>query len=424
MPDTTVDVADPVALDRGSPYIVVSTDAHAGPALETSLRPYCPSRLLEAFDEFCARRQRRTIAIANNSAFAPIVAQRVIGCAGHDDPHARLRDMDDQGIAAEVVFAGGQNDEALPWLGDGFGAGSDEYPMELRAEGARIWNRWIADYASTAPERLIGTVQIPIWDVDASIREIEWARDAGITAVNFPAPRRDFAPYVDPVYEPFWQAAEALDMPLLTHSAGGERPLGFTGPGTELMMYSEIHWYSRRSLWELIFGLVFEDHPRLRLVFTESRVVWVPQYLNELDSIFELHREFRGRRVPKYPSEYFASNCYVAGSFMAPFEAAARHAVGLRNLMWGSDYPHFESTWPYTDLCLRNTFAGIPEDDTRRILGENAIPVYGLDRAALRRVADRIGPTPEHLAVALTDDEYPDRAECATFAFRTRGDYS
>jgi predicted TIM-barrel fold metal-dependent hydrolase len=417
-------VPERVLAARGSPYIVVSTDSHSGPSLERSLRQYCPPRHLEAFDDFCARRQHRVISLTNDSEFSSLVHDRVKECPGHDDPDARLRDMDDQGIAAEVIFAGGQNDEALPWLGDEFGAGSAEYPLELRAEGARIWNRWLADFCRVAPERLIGAVQIPIWDVEASVREIEWARNAGLTAINFPAPRRDFAPYIDPVYEPFWQAVEALDMPLLTHAGGGEVPLGFTRPGTELMLYSEVHFFSRRSLWELIFGLVFEDHPKLRLVFTETRVTWAPSWLAELDSIYELQDQFGGRRIPKYPSEYFASNCFIAGSFMAPFEAAARHEVGIANLMWGSDYPHIESTWPFTRLCLRNTFAGVPEDEARSILGENAIGVYGCDRDALREIADRIGPTPDELSVPLAADEFPDRAECATFAFRTRGNYS
>ncbi len=412
---------DPSTL-AGRPYLVVAGDSHVGPFLRTQLRAHCPPEHLADFDAYAdavdAAREHGGAASEIHSLEA---LARTKNCAGQNDPEARLADMDADGVVADVIFAGGQNDESLPFLGNGFGAGSTECVPELRGVGCHIWNSWIAEFCSAAPERLIGTIQLPIWDVEASIKELEWGRAHGLTAVNFPAPRRDFAPYNDPAYEPFWSAVEDLDLPLLTHSAGGEIPLGATGPGaTGLLFQSEVHWFSRRSLWQLIFGFVFEQHPRVKLVFTETRVVWVSDYLNELDSIHEM-QDFRGRRLPKYPSEYWSSNCFVVGSFMAPFESARRHEVGVRNLLWGSDYPHVEGTWPRTQLCLRNTFADVPEDDARLILGENAIGVYNLDRDKLRALADRIGPTPEQLAVPLAPEEFP---EHRSFAFRTRGNYS
>jgi hypothetical protein len=100
---------------------------------------------------------------------------------------------------------------------------------------------------------------------------------------------------------------------------------------------------------------------------------------------------------------------------MAPFEVALRHQVGVANLTWGSDYPHMEGTWPYTRLSLRHTFAGVPEHETRMILGDNAVRAYHLDVDVLRPVADRIGPTPEELNTPLAPGEFPvDRG----YAFR------
>ncbi len=408
----------------GSRYLVVSGDSHAGPSLENELRAYCPQRYLEDFDEYArqvrAESLRPITGGKGNDIHSLEALARAKACAGQSDVQTRLRDMDAQGIAAEVIFAGGQNDEFIPFLGSGLGGASD-WPRELQAVGCRVWNSWIADFCSNAPDRLIGTMQVPIWDVEATVREVEWAHDRGLSTLNFPAPRRDFPPYVDPAYEPLWSLVEERDIPLLTHSAGGESPLGVTGPGgSALLFLAESHWFSRRSLWELIFGFVFERHPSLRLVFTETRVLWALDYLAELDSIHEVP-DFRGTRLPHYPSEYWKQNCYIAGSFMAPFEAAARHEVGLRNLMWGSDYPHAEGTWPRTELALRHTFAAVPEDELRLILGENAVEVYSLDYDTLRDIADRIGPLPEDLAKPLTDPELPqDRG----LAFRTKGSFS
>ena len=215
---------------------------------------------------------------------------------------------------------------------------------------------------------------------------------------------------------------EALRMPLITHSGGGEPALGLDGPLGRAVSAAEVHWLSRRGLWQLIFGGVFERHPGLKLVLTEQRVVWVPETLANLDSVYfsQVHAELAAS-LPRPPSEYWADHCFLSGSFLAPFEVAARHEVGLDNLMWATDYPHNEGTWPRTRLAMRNTFADVPEPEVRKILGENALAVYDLDEAAIRAVAARIGPTPEELAVKPTADELP---EFLGAAFRTVGTYS
>jgi hypothetical protein len=111
--------------------------------------------------------------------------------------------------------------------------------------------------------------------------------------------------------------------------------------------------------------------------------------------------------LPRRPSEYWEDNCVVCGSFMAPYEVAYRHEVGLTNLIWGSDYPHCEGTWPHTPEALRNTFCTVPEDEARLILGETAVDLFRFDREKLAPIAARIGPTPEELATPLAPDELP-----------------
>src|SRR5262249_11555477 len=155
-----------------------------------------------------------------------------------------------------------QNGEPLPfhdprWRGQGQGQG-------LFAAGMHIWNQWLADYVSVCPERLVGPVHLPMWDIEASIRELQLGRVAGLTAVNFPAPRRDTPPKNPPDYEPFWSAVEDLDMPLLTPVGGGDPPLGGDFEGGPEMMKTETSWLSRRVLWQLVFGGVFRRHPNLK----------------------------------------------------------------------------------------------------------------------------------------------------------------
>jgi hypothetical protein len=98
-----------------------------------------------------------------------------------------------------------------------------------------------------------------------------------------------------------------------------------------------------------------------------------------------------------------------------------RDSVGPKNLLWGSDYPHTEGTWPRTRLAMRNTFQGVPEPEVRAILGENALNVFDLDRSELEKVAARIGPTPDEISRPLGENEFP---AFRGHAFRERGSFS
>jgi predicted TIM-barrel fold metal-dependent hydrolase len=219
---------------------------------------------------------------------------------------------------------------------------------QLQQAGQEIYNSWLADFVTVQPERHVGLVHVLIWDIEAAAQAVRWGHSHGLRGVNFPAPRAGLLAYNDPAYDAFWRVAVELDMPLCCHSGGGETPLGITGPGGAEIFMSEALWLGRRALHQMIFGGVFERFPGLKIVFCEQRTAWVPQTLPD--------------------------------SFLAPFEVALRDRVGVDNLMWGTDYPHQEGTWPNTALAVRNTFHGVPEDETRKILGENALRVFQLRR--------------------------------------------
>jgi predicted TIM-barrel fold metal-dependent hydrolase len=348
-------------------------------------------------------------------------------CEGSVDPHARLRDMDADGITSDVIFAGAQNGNQLPWMG-AFDMGSVKNDAELRVLGSHMWNQWLADFVSVAPERLLGVMQIPIWDIDAAIEEVRWGAAHGLRAINFAAPRIDYPAYNEDVYEPFWAVVEEVGLPLVTHNASGDRGVGHTGRGSLLLWLAETMWLSRRGLGQLIFGGVFDRYPSITLAFVEQRAHWVHEAVTELDSVFlggPTHHPLPllGGIVEapkKMPSEYWLSNCVVAASFMAPFEAGMRHEIGINTLMWGSDYPHIEGTWPRTRPAMRNTFAGVPEEEVRIILEDNGIRTFHLDTTVLRPIADQIGPTPSELARPLEPDEFP---AYHGLAFREAGSY-
>ncbi|HWL44787.1 MAG TPA: amidohydrolase family protein [Ilumatobacter sp.] len=416
-PATSTDTA--VSSDR---YMIVSTDSHAGPRVKDHLRAYCPEQHLAAYDEFVAAWEplaRPTWdpdgPFAGAFPFTDALRERTAEITATDgvfDAATRIADMDADGIAAEVIYHGAMTPDVIPW-GDSPDAG-------LRTLGVQIYNRWLADFCAEAPHRFIGAAHLPMWDIDASVAEVRWAAEHGLKCINFPAPNRAFPAYNEPVWEPFWQAIVDTGLPLTTHGGSGDMP-AYSGREKWALYMSDLFYFSRRALHYLVWGGVFERHPSLKLIFTEQRSEWVPSTLDHLDSIYASEFHDWKTVLPRKPSEYFRQNCWIASSFMARFEAEARHTTGVTRLMWGTDYPHYEGSYGNTQECLRATFSGLPVDEVRLILGENAIECFNLDRDAVRAIADRIGPFPADVDRPLDPSDEPTVKGCAFRKLSTWG---
>ena len=401
-----------------NPAVIVSCDSHVGPKLREQLRPYCPHDYLDEFDRFAANHEEAARAgqsdpglaeVANRFAVHPNIVR---GADGHFDIEARLRDMNNDGVAAEVIYHFSQNGEPLPFVFD-LAGGLSALPanmLELGKIGFEIYNDWLADYVSTEPERHIGLAYLPMWDVDAAVRELLRTHAKGLRGVNFPPPSRaGHLEYNNPAWEPFWAACEELNMALHTHASGAAPFDYFSGPGgADLLAYECGGWMARRALWWLTHGLVFERHPMLRLVITEQYEGWWTHTLREMDAV---HERFGRIKLPQLPSEYARRNVLLGCSFLSSHLADEASRDGFAgNIMWGRDYPHIEGVWqhlgdpaaePITKLALRNTLHSVPAADRARMAGENAVRELGLDRAKLASVAARIGaPSVDDLGVA------------------------
>jgi predicted TIM-barrel fold metal-dependent hydrolase len=423
--------------DDSDRLVVISCDSHVGPTLE-QMRPYCPAAFADAYAAFTADQGRRFDVWAN---LRPLIARldpeeaaartreldRNRATAGHFDMDARRRDMDADGVAADVIYHSSQNGEPMPFVTGGslFFAPTDSATNELAAVGTHIYNEWLADACSTDPDRHLGVAHLPAWDIEKSVREVDWARARGLRAVNLPAPRPGIQVFDHPDWEPFWATCEDLDVTLNTHVGGAGGPVDLFGPqATVLSAIERGGWLSRRALPRLIFGGVLERHPRLRFVLTEQNGDWWSATMREYDSAYRSHAwQFDGQ-VPLLPSEYCARQVFIGGSYMAGFEARTAVDEGYQtNIMWGSDYPHAEGTFQLSDdpaapnmthLALRYAFSAIDPEPTRAMLADNAARVYGFDLDALTEVAGRINaPTASELAVPLSS--IPDGTACRAF---------
>ena len=419
--------------DPTEPVVVVSNDTHIGPRLVEDLRAYCPAAYLDEFDRFAASAASERDAATAMLEGSGYLDHPNFRTAGHHVSAARLADYDHDGIAAGVLFHGSMNLEPIPFVASPLGKPKETTDRELLDVGQRIYNRWLADFVSQAPHRHIGLAYLPMWDVEAAIAELRWAHDVGLRGVNFPAMRDGELPeYNRRVWEPLWSACEELGMPLVTHVGGGTNAR-YTGlESVALMQFESAGFLSQRAVWWMIWAGVFERHPDLKLVITETPGNWLPPKAIELDALHAFYESKRDEplnralidQVPRRPSEYLARNVFVGASFASPYEVEQAVLHGFASqLLWGSDYPHLEGTFVYpegretpsvTKLALRNTFCGIDPTTTARMVGGNAIDVYGLDAGALQAIASQIGaPNLDDLATPI--DSVPEGASVTAF---------
>jgi predicted TIM-barrel fold metal-dependent hydrolase len=445
------------------PVIVVTADSHVGPSLDR-LRYYCRKEFLEDFDAFATAeksaphpREALVQSVADLYGGDEAALEELVhvwflsnqdGSLGIEDVQARLADMDRDGIAAEVLFHGTPNSEgvfaSIPFQSITTIAANidqkqwDERERALAAEGCQVYNRWLADFCATAPERHVALAQVPIWDIEESVRTVRWAAERGMRGVNFPRPQAMLPPYENPIWDPLFAVCAGLAMPLTTHVGGATFPPGYKGPAMPAIRAYEYPFISGRNLWHMIFAGVFDRHPDLTLVLTEIPGVWFTNALQEMESVYsDRHRlgPIVRRHLRMRPRDYVTTNVFFGCSFMSrPDLKAIQEFELVDRVLWGSDYPHGEGTWlhsddageapspPVTRLSLAQTFAGVAESDIRKMVGGNAIACYGLDRPALAIVAEQTGPTIEELTTAPDLSLVP--PSYTGLGFRTKGTWT
>ena len=294
---------------------------------------------------------------------------------GGYDPHQHLADMRLDGVAGEVLY---------PSQGLFYFKVTD---TPLMSAIFRAYNDWLADFCSTDPARLKGIAMVNVDDVRDGIVELERAAKhgfAGAMITEYPPEDRR---YDRPEYEPFWAAAQDLDMPLSLHTAT-RRQGKIRGVGAKTLRDASSRatkaFGPATSMCDLIFSGVFERYPRLMLAIVEFELAWVPHMLSSMDYTYhERHEEALYRfKDGMRPSDFFHRN--IALSFQEDaIGIRLRDVIGVDNMMWGSDYPHSESTFPQSRKILAEILAGVPEDEQAKIVGANTARLYKFDMTRL-----------------------------------------
>ncbi|HEY5153254.1 MAG TPA: amidohydrolase family protein [Acidimicrobiales bacterium] len=387
-------------------YTIISSDCHAG-GNHAQYREYLDPAWLDEFDAWRGRYKN------------PFRDLQDDGRSRNWDDERRITEMDADGIVGEVVFP----NTVPPFFPTGVviapAPTAEEFPARLA--GIRAHNRWLADFCAAHPTRRAGLGQILLNDVDEAVADIRWAKDHGLSGVLLPgvAPNTGIDPLYAPTYDPIWAVCQELEFPVTHHGGGSGVPDMGRFPASMTMYILEVGFYANRALWHLIMSGVFDRFPELVFVMTEQGTGWIPDALDRMDSIHDsmVKGKFGGElgpaamQLPRPPSEYFAEHCYVGASFPSADDVNQFERIGLDRVMWGSDYPHREGTYPYSKESLRLSFAGWDEATLRRIFAENVAKVYGFDLGALDAIAAECGPlvaeVAEPLEVIPTDATSP-----------------
>jgi len=278
------------------------------------------------------------------------------------DPAARLAEQDEDGIDGELLF---------PTMGMVALAAKDD---ELKAACFRAVNAYLAEYCATAPDRLVGVGVVSLHDIPTALRDLGDAAKMGLRGVMItgsPGEEGFGAPHLDR----FWAAAQDMDIPITMHDLQVRGDVAFTGGRlTFFMLPMEI----QTALADMITSGVFDRHPKLKVVSAENDVGWLPHFVHRLDHLFMIG----GRRgsVQRMPDEVVRENIWASTQFEgAAIMEYVSKAVGADRIMWGSDYPHPDSTYPNSRRWIRDASANLAPADAARIFGGNVAGLYKVD---------------------------------------------
>src|SRR5262252_851207 len=281
------------------------------------------------------------------------------------DPHLRIREMEKDGVDAEIIFGI-------------LGVASRVQDHAAANEMLRIYNEWLRDFCSHYPDRQIGLACLPYGDISAAVKEVHRVAKLGLKGLELSC-SWDMEPMWHPSWEPFWKTVDEVQLPLHFHTFPTTPPRARQeAPRVRrAAMFTGVSAF-QMGLIHIIAGMmgagVFERYPRLRVSFGESGAGWLAYALHRMD--FEFEDRFRDLMKLR-PSEYWRRQCKATFQF-DPISAKLIDEIGVETMMWGSDYPHTDGIWPESSKYIEEQFAGLSPEVIHKITCENAAKFYGL----------------------------------------------
>jgi predicted TIM-barrel fold metal-dependent hydrolase len=292
------------------------------------------------------------------------------GGPGHFEPEARIKDMDLDGVQAEVMYCEVSAYRYLYKIKDGW------------RESTRAFNDTLADFASYNPERLVVSYQVPIHDIDFAVEEVR--RIAGLGGKSLQLPvfplELGFPDYYDTRYDPLWAVVQELDMPICCHAGVNMSLDGLLHrdptPGKAVWSVGLVLSIGEAiAMW--MCGGVLERFPGLKVVFVEPGLSWMTWVLWALDDMAG-RQGYSFPDLREKPSFYYHRNIYLTFQDEMFAVEKLRHELGVTNILWSTDYPHPVTSWPNSRETVETLFRNIPADERALIVHGNAERVWNL----------------------------------------------
>ena len=373
---------------------IVDADAHIEPPYEM-WQAYLPAKLAglapyiehgEEHDWIVFEGNKRPVTMISNQAGRKGEDFKMVGRRSEMRPvwlpETRLQDMTTDGMDAAVLFGGGPLGTANPDL---YIASFDAY------------NRWLWDFCGADRQRLLPVGYVPMRDVNETVSMLHALAQRGFTAVNIPAfpmdrdvpkaggfsaqalgisgnPNGDRS-YVDAEFDLLWETVSELDLTLTMHLGGRVPRFGNKQHFLPDLVMSKTAMAEPVAI--LTYGAIFQRFPNLRLAIVESGVGWLAWMAEYMDRTWERQRFWTQSPLHDRPSHFLDQNVYA--SFIHDRTGILnRNLPGGRNIMWSSDYPHSETTFPHSLRVIERDFEGIPEADVHQIVCARAKRLYRL----------------------------------------------
>lgn len=288
-----------------------------------------------------------------------------------NDPEGRFEVLVEDGVRGECIFPS----RALSvWNTD---------DAELGRACCEIYNDWIVDTLESRSSRFRCAGLIPTWNVDVAIAEVERIGRLGLAAAMLPLVGTP--DYNRREWTPLWEAIQDSGMPVVMHQGTGHDMLFYRSRGAAVANLLATQSMAPRTAGLLAMSGALAEHPDLHFVFVETNAAWIAWAMTTLDFYYESFQEYEGwvrPILPEKPSHYLASQ--VHGTFQIdPVAVTALPHTGSGPLLWGSDFPHAEGTYPDSRKVVRELFGAIDPDDAARIVGGNAAELFRFDADVL-----------------------------------------
>jgi predicted TIM-barrel fold metal-dependent hydrolase len=288
----------------------------------------------------------------------------------------RLADMDLNGVEAQLCFPNYPR-----FCGQQFLWGKDR---ELALLCVKAYNDWMVEqWCGESGGRQIPLCLVPLWDAELAAAEVRRNAARGVRAVAF----TELPTYLDlpSIYtgswDPFFAVCEETSTIVCMHIGSGTRTPKAAPDGPDAVSATILFGNSVASLTDILFSGILHRYPQLRLMYAEAQIGWIPYVLERADDVWSTHRGWSGsqRFCPEPPSTYYERGQVYSCFFKDAVGVAMIDRIGVDSVVFETDYPHSDSTWPHSRRAAAEQFGHLDDSAVHKIARGNAIRLLGLD---------------------------------------------